>query len=135
MSTSSQLNWACNFIIGLVFPYMNKYLGPYSFVPFAIVLFFTLIFSATILPETQGTTPAELAAEMTRRNSMSVVYEANTDTAGAIDLEWRKAMEQLRQEEEAQMQAGTYGKHFRGAHVWLPLLCFFSRLSLLLSLY
>lgn len=40
---------------------------------------------------------------------MSVVYEANTDAAGAIDLEWRKAMEQLRQEEEAQMQAGTYG--------------------------
>ena len=110
MSLSSQMNWACNFIIGLVFPYMNLYLGPYSFVPFAIVLLITFIFSATILPETQGTTPAELAAEMTRRNSMSVVYEVNTDSAGAIDLEWRKAMEQLRQEEEAQMQAGTYGE-------------------------
>ena len=110
MSVSSQTNWACNFIIGLIFPYMNKYLQAYSFVPFAIVLLMTFIFSATVLPETQGTTPAELAAEMTRKNSLSVVYEANTDNAGAIDLEWRKAMEQLRQEEEKQMQAGTYGK-------------------------
>jgi len=110
MSISSQTNWACNFIVGLVFPYMNKFLGPYSFVPFAIVLLATFIFSATVLPETQGTTPAELAAEMTRKNSLSVAYEANTDTAGAIDLEWRKAMEQLRQEEEAQMQDGTCGK-------------------------
>lgn len=41
---------------------------------------------------------------------MSVVYEANQDNAGAIDAEWRKAMEQLRQEEEAQMKDGTYGK-------------------------
>lgn len=110
MSVSSQTNWACNFIIGLVFPYMNAYLQAYSFVPFAVVLLMTFIFSATVLPETQGTTPAELAAEMTKRNSMNIVYEANTDNAGAIDLEWRKAMEQLRQEEEAQMQAGTYGE-------------------------
>ena len=109
MSVSSQLNWACNFIVGLVFPYMNKYLGPYSFVPFGFILLATFVYSATILPETQGTTPAELAAEMTKRNSMSVVYEANTDTAGAIDAEWRKAMEQLRQEEETQMKDGTYG--------------------------
>ncbi|CAB9524177.1 family 2, facilitated glucose transporter member [Seminavis robusta] len=113
MSVSSQLNWACNFIIGLIFPYMNNYLGPYSFVPFAVVLLITFIFTWTVLPETQGTTPGELAAEMTRRNSMSVVYEANTDNAGAIDLEWRKAMEQLRQEEEAQMQAGTYDYGFK----------------------
>jgi len=111
MSVSSQLNWACNFIIGLIFPYMKQYLGPYSFFPFAVVLLFTFVFSATVLPETQGTTPAELAAEMQKRNSMSVAYEPNTDTAGAIDLEWRKAMEQLRQEEEAQMNNGTYGKH------------------------
>jgi SP family facilitated glucose transporter-like MFS transporter 3 len=111
MSVSSQLNWACNFIVGLVFPSMNEYLGPYSFVPFAFVLLFAFIFTATVLPETQGTTPAELAAEMVRKNSMSVVYEANTDNAGAIDLEWRKAMEQLRQEEEAQMKDGTYGKY------------------------
>jgi SP family facilitated glucose transporter-like MFS transporter 3 len=110
MSTCSQLNWACNFIIGLVFPYMNKYLGPFSFAPFAIVLLFTFAFAVLILPETQGTTPEELAAEMVRRNSKSMIYQPNTDAAGAIDQEWRKAMEQLMQEEQAEMHNGTFGK-------------------------
>jgi MFS transporter, SP family, solute carrier family 2 (facilitated glucose transporter), member 3 len=116
MAVSSQMNWTCNFIIGLVFPYMSIYLGAYSFVPFAIVLLFAFIFTATVLPETQGTTPGELAAEMSKRNSTSIVYEANTANAGAIDMEWRKAMEQLRQEEESQMQAGTYGKSHTCIH-------------------
>lgn len=109
MSICSQLNWACNFIIGLVFPYMNQYLGPFSFGPFALVLLLAFIFAATILPETQGKNPQDLIAEMTRRNSRNMVYEVNEDDAGAIDLEWRKAMEQLMSEEEANMQQGTYG--------------------------
>jgi SP family facilitated glucose transporter-like MFS transporter 3 len=110
MSTCSQLNWACNFIIGLVFPYMNKYLGAYTFAPFAFVLALTFLFAMFVLPETQGTTPEELVAEMTRRNSKSMVYEVNEDDAGAIDLEWRKAMEQLMAEESGQMKDGTFGE-------------------------
>jgi SP family facilitated glucose transporter-like MFS transporter 3 len=110
MSACSQLNWACNFIIGLVFPSMNKYLGPYSFAPFAIVLAFTFFFTLTILPETQGTTPEDLVAEMTRRNSLSVVYQAKAEDSSALEFEWRKAIEQVRQEEQGQMQAGTFGK-------------------------
>ncbi len=110
MSLCSQLNWACNFIIGLVFPWMNENLGPYSFVPFASVLALVFVFALTILPETQGKTPSELVAEMTRRNSKSMVYEVNEEDAGAIDMEWRKAMEQLMHEEQNQMQTGTYGK-------------------------
>lgn len=113
MSICSQLNWACNFIIGLVFPYMNEYLGPYSFVPFAMVLACTYVFALTTLPETQGKSPQELIAEMTRRNSRSMVYEVNEEEAGAIDLEWRKAMEQLMQEEQAQMTEGSYDYGFK----------------------
>jgi len=100
MSISSQMNWACNFIVGLVFPYMNEYLGPFSFAPFAVVLGIVFFYALFVLPETQGTTPEDLVAEMTRRNSKSVIYQANAEDAGAIDLEWRKAMEQLMQEEE-----------------------------------
>jgi len=113
MSLCSQFNWACNFIIGLAFPYMNEYLGPYSFVPFGVVLAGTFLFALLVLPETQGTTPEDLIAEMTRRNSRSMVYEVNEEDAGAIDLEWRKAMDQLMQEEETQMQAGTYDYGFK----------------------
>jgi MFS transporter, SP family, solute carrier family 2 (facilitated glucose transporter), member 3 len=77
MSTCSQLNWVCNFIVGLAFPYMNQYLRPYSFVPFASVLAFIFAYAAVLLPETQGTTPEELAASMIQRNSHSVVYQPN----------------------------------------------------------
>lgn len=61
MSLSSQVNWACNFIVGLVFPYMNLYLGAFSFAPFAGVLAICFLYSAFLLPETQGTTPEQLA--------------------------------------------------------------------------
>jgi SP family facilitated glucose transporter-like MFS transporter 3 len=112
MGISSQVNWACNFIVGLIFPTMNEKLGAYSFAPFAVVLLLTFVFAATILPETQGSSPEELAAEMTRVLSQSVVYEPNADSAAQIDLEWLKAMEQLQQEEEAERQAGTYDYGF-----------------------
>lgn len=113
MSLCSQLNWACNFIVGMLFPYMNLYLGPYSFVPFACIIGFTFVYALFILPETQGKTPDELVAEMARRNSQSMVYEVNEEDVGAIDLEWRKAMEQLMQEEQAQMKEGTYDYGFK----------------------
>lgn len=113
MSVSSQLNWACNFIIGFIFPYMNEYLGAYSFAPFAAVLLATFIFAATLLPETQGTTPEQLAAQMTRTLSQTVVYQPNEDAASQIDLEWRKAMEQLQQEEDMERQRGTYDYGFK----------------------
>ncbi|MGK3759290.1 MAG: hypothetical protein ACI8RD_011607, partial [Bacillariaceae sp.] len=33
-----------------------------------------------------------------------MVYEVNEEEAGAINLEWKKAMEQLMQEEQSQMK-------------------------------
>ncbi|KAL7562337.1 hypothetical protein ACA910_016400 [Epithemia clementina (nom. ined.)] len=113
MATSSQLNWGCNFVVGLVFPYMNKYLGPFSFGPFAAVLLGIFVFAATLLPETQGSTPEQLAREMSRTLSQSVVYNPNVESSSQIDQEWRKAMEQLQQEEDAERKAGTYDYGFQ----------------------
>lgn len=109
MSMCGQLNWFCNFIIGLSFPYLSNALGPYSFGPFAAVLAFTFVFAWTKLPETQGTTPAELQADIVRRKSQSIVYTPNAnENEGDIDAEWRKAMEQIMTEEENEMKAGAY---------------------------
>lgn len=110
MSFCSQMNWACNFIVGLGFPYMNKYLKDYSFMPFAAVLAATFMFALTVLPETQGRTPEELATELVRNASSGVIYQTNTESVRAIDEEWRKAMEQIMTEEEADMKEGTYGE-------------------------
>ena len=109
MSISSQVNWACNFIVGLVFPFFVQYLGPYSFVPFALVLAGCFIYTATILPETQGTTPEQLAAEMTRTFSENVIYQPmDNATSNDLESEWRKAMQQLQNEEEAEQARGIY---------------------------
>jgi SP family facilitated glucose transporter-like MFS transporter 3 len=70
---------------------MNKYLGAYTFAPFAFVLALTFLFAMLVLPETQGTTPEELVVEMTTRKSKSVVYEVN-------------------EEGDGQMKDGTFGK-------------------------
>ena len=57
MSTATQINWVFNFLVGLVYPFLQEALGPYSFGPFAVFLLLTLLYSALILPETRGKTP------------------------------------------------------------------------------
>jgi len=122
MSASSQINWFFNFVVGLVFPYLNKYLGPYSFAPFAMVLFFGFIFTAIWLPETQGTTPEELQAQLIKKNE-SVVYHnmsfvgdmlgGDDGQQGNLGDEWRIAMDQVRKEEEDAMYSGNYNYGFK----------------------
>lgn len=123
MSASSQLNWFFNFVVGLVFPYMNSYLKEYSFVPFAFILFLAFIFTLIWLPETQGTTPEELQAQLIKKNE-SVVYHNMSFVAG-VDMydddqqqkslgdEWRQAMDEVRKTEEEEMNMGTYNYGFK----------------------
>jgi SP family facilitated glucose transporter-like MFS transporter 3 len=122
MSTSSQINWFFNFVVGLVFPYLNEYLGPYSFAPFATVLLFGFIFTAIWLPETQGTTPQELQAKLIKKNE-SVVYHnmsfvgdrvgGDDGQQGTLGDEWRIAMDQVRKEEEDAMYSGNFNYGFK----------------------
>lgn len=121
MSASCQVNWICNFLVGLIFPYMNEYLGAYSFVPFAIVLLLAFLFSLIWLPETQGTTPEELQAGLVKKNQSTVYHNmsfvndyigAPDEDAGAVSDQWKTAMDQVRAEEEEAMQIGTYNYGF-----------------------
>lgn len=125
MSASSQINWFFNFVVGLVFPYMNNYLQAYSFVPFAVVLFFGFMFTLIWLPETQGTTPEELQAQLIKKNQ-SVVYhnmsiaindnnmiDDDIQQQGNLGEEWRQAMDQVRKNEEEEMVKGTYNYGFK----------------------
>jgi len=106
MSVSSQLNWSCNFVVGLLFPYINKALGPYSFGPFAVVLLLTFVYAWIWLPETAGTTPAELQANLVKKNA-GVTYH-NMDIEGMAahvppsQDEWAEALRALENEELGQ---------------------------------
>lgn len=54
------MNWGCNFLVGIGFPFLNEALGPWAFVPFAVVLALTFLFTYLYLPETLGRTVAEI---------------------------------------------------------------------------
>jgi hypothetical protein len=102
MIVSSQLNWTCNFFVGLLFPKMNEMLGPYSFGPFGVILFFTFLYAWIYLPETSGLTPAELQAELVKKNA-GVTYH-NMDIEGMASSmppsldEWESALAALSNE-------------------------------------
>lgn len=121
MSVSCQVNWACNFIVGLIFPYLQESLGAYAFLPFAGSLFMTIIFVIVWLPETKGTTPEDLRDEIVR--SLSTMLALSSDTTAnpnhsssvgnPIDVEWRRAMDDLRRQEEENMMRGTFDYGFQ----------------------
>ena len=69
-SFTMSLNWFSNFCVGIFFPYMDKFLGAYSFVPFAIVLFGTLLYSIFVLPETRGKSLSEVRQELNERQGV-----------------------------------------------------------------
>lgn len=65
MSLACIVNWTCNFLVGLSFPFFNQYLGAYSFAPFCFVLILSHLFIYFYLPETHGRTVEEVYREIT----------------------------------------------------------------------
>jgi len=59
-SIASQVNWLCNFAVGLGFPFMADALGGLTFIPFAAVLLLTALFVVTYVPETAGQTSEQV---------------------------------------------------------------------------
>jgi len=92
MSASSQLNWVCNFIVGLVFPTLNDALGPYTFGVFAVVLLFAFLFTLIWLPETRGTTPEELEAELVQKNTATVYHNVSITGNAIGNMDWQKTI-------------------------------------------
>lgn len=63
-SIACQVNWLCNFLVGIGFPSLNKRLGAMSFVPFGVVLAATFAFVIFTLPETRGASVEEIQDAM-----------------------------------------------------------------------
>ena len=47
-------NWLFTFIVGQIYPLMNKGLGNYSMLPFAVCCFAATAFTMFLVPETRG---------------------------------------------------------------------------------
>jgi SP family facilitated glucose transporter-like MFS transporter 3 len=60
MSLACIVNWGCNFLVGLSFPFIRDYMGAWCFGPFGIVLVLTFAFTWFYLPETHGRSVEEI---------------------------------------------------------------------------
>lgn len=103
MGLSSQINFTCNFLVGLFFPAMNEALGAYSFGPFGVVLLLTFLYALIWLPETAGTTPEELQAELVKKHAGDTYHnmdiEGMAGQAPTSSDEWDLALAAMAEEE------------------------------------
>ena len=81
MSISCIVNWFCNFVVGISFPWLHSSLGPLAFLPFLFILSLTLLFVMVVLPETQGR-----SIEQVQRLAKSAALEyRNINNNGSIN--------------------------------------------------
>ena len=57
-------NWLANFAVGQIFLLVAAELGPFSFVPFGLLLVAGFVFAWHNVPETRGKTLGQIEAEM-----------------------------------------------------------------------
>ncbi|XP_053387192.1 glucose transporter type 1-like [Mercenaria mercenaria] len=60
MSISVLVNWIANFAVGFSFPYMQRGLKEYSFLPFTVLLGIFIIFTIKYVPETKNRTITDI---------------------------------------------------------------------------
>lgn len=72
MSIAVFVNWSANFLVGLVFPQMQRVFENYSFLPFTGLLAIFWIFSYRKVPETKNRTFEEIAALFRREEVVNV---------------------------------------------------------------
>ncbi|XP_052034189.1 solute carrier family 2, facilitated glucose transporter member 5 isoform X3 [Apodemus sylvaticus] len=68
------VHWLSNFTVGLIFPFIQMGLGPYSFIIFATICLLTTIYIFMIIPETKGRTFVEINQIFSKKNKVSEIY-------------------------------------------------------------
>ncbi|XP_071446206.1 solute carrier family 2, facilitated glucose transporter member 1-like [Hetaerina americana] len=61
MALGSMANWGGNFAVGMTFPLLQQWLGPWAFAPFALSVGFLALFLNAYLPETKGLDPVKVS--------------------------------------------------------------------------
>ncbi|XP_074162453.1 solute carrier family 2, facilitated glucose transporter member 5 [Sminthopsis crassicaudata] len=67
------VHWLSNFLVGLIFPFIQAGLGAYSFIIFAVICLLTTIYSYFIVPETKAKTFMEINQIFAKINKVSEV--------------------------------------------------------------
>ncbi|KAF1781560.1 Major facilitator superfamily domain [Phytophthora cactorum] len=61
------INWLCNLIVGVSYPYISDALDDYAYVPFVVLLAIFYLLSLKLVPETSGKSAEEIQAEYDSR--------------------------------------------------------------------
>ncbi|XP_017343011.1 solute carrier family 2, facilitated glucose transporter member 5 isoform X1 [Ictalurus punctatus] len=72
---AGSVHWLSNFTVGLVFPFLEKGLGDYSFLIFASICLATFIYIWVVIPETKGSTFLEISKLFAKRNKVEIAME------------------------------------------------------------
>ncbi|KAK1944721.1 Glucose transporter type 1 [Phytophthora citrophthora] len=62
------INWFCNLVVGISYPYLAGALKDFSYVPFVVLLALFYCMTYRLIPETSGKTSAEIQLEYERRH-------------------------------------------------------------------
>ncbi|XP_043532105.1 solute carrier family 2, facilitated glucose transporter member 1a isoform X3 [Chiloscyllium plagiosum] len=84
---AGSVHWLSNFIVGLIFPFLEKGLGEYSFIIFGGICLATFAYIFIIIPETKSKTFLEISQMFAKRNKVEIklesehleLHETNTD--------------------------------------------------------
>uniref|UniRef100_A0A8C4X6S6 Solute carrier family 2, facilitated glucose transporter member 5 n=1 Tax=Erpetoichthys calabaricus TaxID=27687 RepID=A0A8C4X6S6_ERPCA len=72
---AGSVHWLSNFTVGLIFPFLEKGLGPFSFIVFAAICLATLLYILMIVPETKNKTFLEVSQLFAKRNKTRIIME------------------------------------------------------------
>ncbi|KAE8964637.1 hypothetical protein PF010_g19778 [Phytophthora fragariae] len=61
------INWLCNLIVGVSYPYISDALNDYAYVPFVVLLAIFYLLALKMVPETSGKSAEEIQAEYDSR--------------------------------------------------------------------
>ncbi|KAF1781529.1 Major facilitator superfamily domain [Phytophthora cactorum] len=61
------MNWLCNLIVGVAYPYISDALDDYAYVPFVVLLAIFFLLALKLVPETTGKSAEEIQAEYDSR--------------------------------------------------------------------
>ncbi|XP_071139438.1 solute carrier family 2, facilitated glucose transporter member 1-like isoform X1 [Mytilus edulis] len=78
MSISVLINWIFNFVVGYLYPFLQKAIGHYSFIPFTGCLALSWIFLFKYLPETKNKTIEEISSQWERKPKEGFVAKEDT---------------------------------------------------------
>ncbi|XP_072442248.1 solute carrier family 2, facilitated glucose transporter member 5 [Chiloscyllium punctatum] len=73
---AGSVHWLSNFIVGLIFPFLEKGLGEYSFIIFGGICLATFAYIFIIIPETKSKTFLEISQMFAKRNKVEIKLES-----------------------------------------------------------